>query len=355
MIEEIRFQGIKALSDVLVALAPLTVIVGTNSCGKTTLLNEILRVCNMTKHNQNNNLSGFGFEFSKNIPNTTSLKDLDQTWYFKTSNGTTFVKINKYNKIDSNWPLNVEIELSTPKGSMLFKSKEGNLPKPFHPVLSQLTCRAQHLSIERRQLLADSPVDAPTDQLDPSGSGLPTLLLHLAANEPDAYAALQRDLTAVVPDFRRLYVKKVKTSQQQDAYRLDLVFGGAGRIPAEDASEGTLFALALLTALHAPEMPDIVLLDDIDRGLHLSAQYEIVQAIRRVQERRPSLQVICTSHSPVLVDSFRAEEVRVMTLDKQGHACIKPLTELPDYERWKGALRPGELWANFGEQWVAGE
>lgn len=204
-------------------------------------------------------------------------------------------------------------------------------------------------------ILRDSPIDVPTDRLDPSGFGLPTLLLHLAANDPDAYAALQKDLAAVVPDFKRLYVKKVKTEQNQDAYRLDLVFGGAGRIPAEDASEGTLFALGLLTAIHAPEMPEIVLLDDLDRGLHLSAQYEVIQAIRRVQERRPELQVICTSHSPVLVDSFKAEEVRVMALNKDGHACIKPLTALPEYERWKGALRSGELWANFGEKWVTGD
>lgn len=219
-----------------------------------------------------------------------------------------------------------------------------------------LSWRAQRLSLERAALLAPSPMEAPLDQIAPSGYGLATLLLHIAANYPESYAAIRDDLHAVVPSFERLYVRMTSPEERgtQSAYALDLVLRGAGRIPAELASEGTLLALGLLTALHAPELPEIILLDDLDRGLHLSAQHEIVQAIRRVQQRRPEVQVICTSHAPVLVDSFEAEEVRVLALDEQGHTVAKPLTALPEYARWAGALRPGELWANFGEEWVLG-
>lgn len=188
-------------------------------------------------------------------------------------------------------------------------------------------------------------------RLESSGFGLATLLLHLASNHTEAYLKLQKDLAAVVPGFQRLYVKQIGKSGHT-YYGLELVFNGAGQISAEYASEGTLFALGLLAALHSPEMPTIVLLDDLDRGLHLSAQYELVEAIRRVQAQRPELQVIATSHSPVLVDSFRAEEVRVMSLDENGHAQARPLTEMPDFPKWSRALQPGEMWANFGEKWV---
>jgi hypothetical protein len=60
----------------------------------------------------------------------------------------------------------------------------------------------------------------------------------------------------------------------------------------------------------------------------------------------------CTTHAPVLLDSFEIEEVRVLALDMQGATQVKPLSEHPELDQWRRAMGTGELWANLGEEWV---
>lgn len=193
--------------------------------------------------------------------------------------------------------------------------------------------------------------------LQTTGEGLPALLAHLAINEHETYLAIQADLRDVVPHFEKLYLPQLKLDDDRYkgiGYGLNLQMKGAGRIPAEEASEGTLLALGLLTAIHADGLADIVLIDDVDKGLHLGAQYRILKAIRRILERRPGLQVVMTTHSPYLLQEVEASEVRVMGLDAEGCTKIKRLDEHPQYARWRNGMGTGEIWANLGEDWVSG-
>ncbi|MCB9703306.1 MAG: ATP-binding protein [Myxococcales bacterium] len=69
-------------------------------------------------------------------------------------------------------------------------------------------------------------------------------------------------------------------------------------VPADLLSEGTVLALGLLTKLREPRRPRLVLLDDIERGLHIGAQVELVKVLKALLERESDLQIICSTHSP---------------------------------------------------------
>ncbi len=361
MLSHVHFKNIRALADLQLSLSPLTVLVGPNACGKSTVLDEIGRLCSMSHpdHTKSSVTGGPGAVLIKRgVPPATTGCDGEQLWQ-GTWRGHT-LRISLPPRSEHPWLSNLDVSIETASKRQRIDYSDMDFSREQdvrERLMMEQTLdwnyawRSQRLSLERRMILAPSPIDAPLNQLAPSGHGLATLLLHLAANETDAYVALQQDLMSVVPGFRRLHVKQ-SPLQNGMHYALDLVFDGAGRISAEFASEGTLLALGLLAAIHAPEMPSLILLDDLDRGLHLSAQYQLIEAIRRIQRRRPHLQVICTSHSPILVDSFRPDEVRVLALDRSGHTRARPLTKLPDFARWSAALQSGELWANFGESWV---
>ena len=117
-------------------------------------------------------------------------------------------------------------------------------------------------------------------------------------------------------------------------------------------SEGTLLTLGLLTVLAVPFHTGTILIDDLERGLHPKALGELVRQLRRVQEQYPELQVVATSHSPYLLDHFKAEEILLTSLDEEGYAVVKPLTDHPEYERWKDLMAPGEFWSTVGESWI---
>jgi predicted ATPase len=204
------------------------------------------------------------------------------------------------------------------------------------------------------------------------GSNLAAVLTDLAVTWPDRFHAIQAGLRAVVPSVERVRLVRAPVRRTEwetitvDRERLsrpvtreyagyELVFDmrGAPNIPARLASEGTLLVLGLLTVMHASEPPSLVLIDDLDRALHPRAQTDLLKQLRALLEARPELQIVATSHSPYLLDDLRFEEIRLTTLDEDGAAWCAPLTEHPDYPRWKDYMRPGEFWSMVAEEWVA--
>jgi predicted ATPase len=135
-------------------------------------------------------------------------------------------------------------------------------------------------------------------------------------------------------------------------HSLAVVMGNGAIIPADLVSEGTLLALGLLTLLHDPAAPALILLDDLDRALHLGAQVRLIRTLRAIQQQRPELQLVVSTHSPFMLQEVDAGEVRVMTTDTGGAAHCKGLKQHPDYEKWRTILNTGEIWANLGEDWA---
>jgi predicted ATPase len=174
--------------------------------------------------------------------------------------------------------------------------------------------------------------------------------MNMALNEPDSWQRLQRDLQLLIPVVCRL--RHTKTNHNQPAALLfDTV--GAESLTADQVSEGTLLVLGLLTALHTAEARTVILLDDLDRGLHPKAQKEVICFLRKLLETKSDLQLLATTHSPYMLDSMEASEVRMTFLREDGTTVCGALAEHPEFERWKDEMTPGEMWSLFGEKWIA--
>lgn len=352
MLKRVHFAGIKSLLDVTVELEPFTVLVGPNGCGKSTLLDQIELVVQMCRADQgSHNVFGMAGEALK-AAGLRELRTINQ------ESNTTWLASDEQRQIsmeipagsEGGWHERARIDTVTPAGqSRLTAAANGEERVAFTARLAQhFTWRAQRLALSPREIAAPSRVEQ--TELEADGFGLPTILKDLAGNDTSAFLLLQEDLRKVVPQFRELRFGK-GTRNGDPTVILDLLMQ-QGKVPAHRVSDGTLIALALLTATHNSDLPRLILMDDIDHGLHLSAQIEMVDAIRRVMAQRPDLQVICTTHSPVLLDRFAIGEVRVMALDSQGYTRIKPLAQHPELDAWRAGMSTGELWANLGEEWV---
>ena len=225
------------------------------------------------------------------------------------------------------------------------------------------------LRLEPGKLAAPSTSNEVEPSIDADGSGLATALAHLKLSAQPGFDALQASVRRVVPlveelGFRR--VKKFEKGQRADfvdgqvvfvphttesvADELTIRFAGTEHLPAQSASEGTLLVLGVLAVLHLPGAPKLLLLDDIERGLHPSAQKEFVSCLREVLKARPDTQIIATTHSPYLVDSFAPEEVNVLSRDGHGAVRARLLSEHPD-KKLRDILTPGEFLAASGPDW----
>ncbi|MEV5827540.1 ATP-binding protein [Spirillospora sp. NPDC052242] len=131
-------------------------------------------------------------------------------------------------------------------------------------------------------------------------------------SETDAFADLMVDLAALIPDVREI---KTEVDEKRQEWSFDLVMDGQGAVPSTLLSDGTLRVLGLLAALHDPDHSGVLLIEEIENGLHPG---RLAELLRRVRERvtdlddpesleRPLRQVIITSHSPVVVSELYRE------------------------------------------------
>lgn len=81
----------------------------------------------------------------------------------------------------------------------------------------------------------------------------------------------------------------------------------------ESMSSGEQNILILLLELRRRVLPhSIVLIDEIENSLHQAFQKKLAQALKRMQEQTP-FQLIVTTHSVPIVESFGPASVRVLT------------------------------------------
>ena len=129
-------------------------------------------------------------------------------------------------------------------------------------------------------------------------------------------------------------------------------FTNAESIPASQVSEGTLFALTVLVTAASSSADTVMLIDDLERGLHPKAVRDLMIALREIQKLKPGLQIIATSHSPYILDRLEAKEVRVVNLDPELGTLVAKLEDYPNFDKWRDAMTPGEFWSFVGEDWV---
>ncbi len=207
--------------------------------------------------------------------------------------------------------------------------------------------------------------------LGEDGSGLASVVAHLMTADPDSFARLLQHFQAIIPAVQRVRATREKVVRVRkktvsidgrdvvydeadevngDALRFDMA--SKRDLPASEISEGTLIVLTILTAIFQSRRPQLLLIDDLECGLHPSAQETLVRQLRQIQDCFPELQVIATTHSPYILNECSPEEIILMSSDDNGFCVAKRLIEHPKWKRMQEILTPGEFWSSEGERWV---
>jgi predicted ATPase len=350
MLTEVRFHNLKALEDVRIPLGRLTVLVGANGCGKSTALEGILRAAEAGRDEEGPRQASNAVRVESHATFGAHQVGLTGVWTLEGREvALTLRNAGKVQVDEIVVDLDGERWLSAGVGDAAARhrlTEEG--------VLHGRTARLFRFSVPR--LREPSLQKTAEPRMDDDGGGMATLLATLLKRDRDVFERLEADLRTVVPQVRRVVLESAAVESHKTYGDLAAVdIDAVGRVTAPHLSEGTLLTLALLTELHRPGGADILLIDDLDRGLHPRAQAELLGCLRRLMEQRPTLQVVASAHSPYLLDHLRPEEVVVMALDGRSRAHARRLADHDDWPRMKGLLQTGEFWASVGEAWVTGD
>lgn len=372
------FQNFKLLKQVEVDLSRLTLLVGKNGSGKSSILQALHYLSETGERGEGE---------VKSLPDSLKLlfggpRELRRHATLPERGPISIAMRDEEGrmlKVESQPRKEVQPRLSlswTDTGGTRAISLPGESIEKFLALYSEPSVRrfaaALFLHLDANVMIKPSVAESEQPRFEHDGEGLASVLNYFAGAEPAILEALTEDLRKVVPEVRgiRTFPASLTRRRQErivigdqavnrsfeeqvwgHRFALDM---GRGRIVQADAlSEGTVLSLGLLAALRHPQCPRLVLADDIDRALHPAAQAELVQCIRAILAARPDLQMVCTTHSPDLLDHVQPEEVRVLALDAEGYAVCRKLSDHPELHRWRDMLRTGEFWASVGEEWVS--
>lgn len=366
MITAVTLTNFRSHSSTKVPLERFTLLVGPNSVGKTQVLNAVHLV---------------GQAFGKKTAELLQGEKSPQ-WLIRSKANNAVIRLDGVVSPLGNqvpWWAELHFENDPSRTTLSWElhgiqGKEGGKGSPGSeearaaPFEVGVARSAVVLRLNARALTTPSTSEDVEPRIEFDGKGFATALKELKATRLEEFLKFEDAAKKVLPDLRAIGFERVRqeeivhTPMTLESVRVSvprnevsiadgvlLQFNGTELLPAHCASEGTMLTLGLLAFLHLPKCPRVLLLDDIDRGLHPRAQVELAERIRSILDARPDTQVIATSHSPYLVDCFRPEEVVVLSRDG-GHGAARRLEDHPDKKLLR-SFKTGEFLSASGEDW----
>lgn len=175
-------------------------------------------------------------------------------------------------------------------------------------------------------------------KLRSDGGNLASVLYRLEHEDDRRFGAVCRHIARVLPVFDRFEIDESygRVLLRWKAKGTDKTFG------AHLTSDGSLRFFALVTLLNLPGamLPDVLLLDEPELGLHPVAISLVGDMIKALSN---DLQVIVATQSPLLVDAFDLGDIMVLELENN-RTTFRRL-DPHAYETWlNDSYTPGELW-----------
>jgi predicted ATPase len=360
MLSRLEVQHYKSLYDVKVDLEPLTVFIGPNGSGKSNIceaLAVLSKLLEQVNSDQNYNVIQAINQAIQAVSNNADPKS--KFWHgavdyldwnissqeFLANNTATTLPELSFRLSYSQYLLSI---ISAIKGTS--NCSNINDAKNFLMGVNYLgTSLASALRLVKVYDFAPTNLssNSATPNMTRAGDGLVYALVDILHSNRDGFDELEDRFRRLVPNIQRIVLPR----HNNQTFTLELVDKFSDHhIPVSDISDGTLRILAFLTAIYQDETPSILCFEEIENGVHpwlLHKMMELLKIVSTEGVTGKPVQVLITTHSPVLLNYVEPHQVRAVELDHEGKTQIHALpTETTRFQKameaYDGAL--GELW-----------
>ena len=308
MINRIDIKNFRCFESVDVPLEPLTVLIGQNDTGKTSLLRALV------------------VGASGSVPSPLDVRN------FHESSGTQIILESGREQVSVRRRPGRNTAHSTPISFGLF-----NLP-PDGPSLEG-------------QGAQDS---SGPPSLNGAGQNVSALIDWLLRRDRTRFFAFTDEAKTVLPGVAEIEI----ATPLPELRRIELKLDTGVVIPTESISAGVRIMLFFLALAHHPSPPKLVLVEEPERSVHPKRLMEIVELLRRLTKAtktREAVQVLVTTHSPYLLDAVDPERDGVLVF-RHGPRGTRTVHTIDDsrVREFLTEFNLGEIWFNEGEDRLVG-
>src|SRR5665648_128370 len=389
LIQSLYIDNFKALNDFTIKMQQITVLIGTNGSGKTSILQALDLIINFAQMDidaylEKRNWKPYDLKSKTNTKNYmtfTILFDIDISgceklieWTFVLNpvkaKGKIFViseeikeiisgtnpkkkllsvdsqGIRRFNfvedKIESFPPLNMT--------SSFLKNIDMQKDKAKFPelvaIIEFLTASDSFELLSPEKMRKSSRGD-----VDTIGMGGEKLAAFIHSLKPEQKRKVSERLQSYMPFISNVDTEvmgrpgwlEIKVSESFPSEKLPV------SISSTHLSDGTLRMLAISALQESGKTSGMDLLDEIENGINPHLAEKIVNdLIEGTKNKRR--QIILTTHSTVILDYFPPDSIIFLWRDKQGVVHNQALFSIPNIRERLEYMYPGEIWLNMDEK-----
>ncbi len=185
--------------------------------------------------------------------------------------------------------------------------------------------------------------------LGPSGEHFAPVLAGLKKRHPEAFEKLLARIRRFFPN-----LSDISFTGQGWGWRSVRVHEKRGSrdvvLNNRQVSDGFLRLVAITSFLYLDPIPQIVMFEEPENGVHPRILREMVQVLREITLRKSprSPQVFFTTHSPYVLDEFYDHPAQVWIMDFTGPRQGTQVVQLSDKEQLKSVKKSFD---SLGEAW----
>lgn len=370
MLKRVSIQNFKSLKDVTLDLQKVNLLIGPNNSGKTNFLKALEVVTHL---NSGLNYFDRSLTFLKRKHTTSSLYFIFDQMLPQEDDGFAHYKISS--QAEKRF-ISDKITLKVAVGS---NKDIDEFPSDFQEVIIEKERTAPLLNLQNElknvciykpdpnKLDKPAPVGRGDDSVVADASNLIAFFDRIRDEYPESFAQIKADLAKCIPEFTEINFQNVESTPElvkqfgdKTFKRIGLTDGRQKTIYwADELSEGTLYFIALLCIINQPNPPKLLLLEEPEKGIHPRRIFEVIQFIFRLAEEK-DVQVIMTTHSPIVVDMFKdmPESVFIFDKDDEGATNVKNLQhDVIEPEKTKSielGIEPPHYTDSLGDAWMVG-
>lgn len=360
MLKRVSIQNFKSLKDVTLDLQKVNLLIGPNNSGKTNFL-KALEFCEISFFKDK---SGD----SERIKAERHKRKADKVNFELTvwQANQQFVFLRGFEFDESGKVLELhQKQFIISDGAIISRSDTGYPDRNF---LYELINSIKIYKPDPNKLTQPGPVGIKEEIVNADASNLVGFLdLMLSKYRKTVFSRIEKDLSTCIAEFDEISLDDAEPSEivkQQfptnSFKRLGLGNSQQGiTYWADELSEGTLYFLALLCIINQPNPPKLLLLEEPEKGIHPRRIEEVVNFILGLADEK-DIQVIMTTHSPIIVDMFKdmPESVFIFDKDDEGATGIKNLQkhiiEPENQESERLGIDPPQYLNGLGQAWKVG-
>lgn len=301
-VEELHIESYGCIRDATFRLTPLHALIGPNDSGKSTVLRALLTLAYL----------------AWNEPVPKVLEALERS--FASSTRSTFRVT------------------SAGESCTAIIHKGPAMPEAIRRALAG----AQLLRLDPDALRAPRPLIPDGQPLrfeDDRGAGLPAIYDAIVTRDIQAFLALNAEFTRLFPDVKSISL----TNPSAGAKAMGIKLNDGTFVPAELMSEGMLYYLAF-AALRHMDPTALLLIEEPENGLHPARIAEVMRILREISK---TTQVIIATHSPLVVNELRPDEVTVVTRTREHGTKATLMKDTADFDERFKVYALGELWLSY--------